>query len=186
MTAIHLLWLPILLSSILIFLVSSFVHMVMPWHKNDYPKMPDEDKVQEALRPLAIPPGDYMIPRPVNREDMKSPEFLGKINKGPILVMTVMPNTSMKMGKSLLQWFIYCFVIGLFAAYITGRALPTGSDYLQVFRFAGTTAFLGYSLALCQMSIWYKRSWNLTFKAIIDGLLYALLTAGIFGWLWPG
>jgi hypothetical protein len=54
-----------------------------------------------------------------------------------------------------------------------------------VFRFAGTTAFIGYSVALWQMSIWYRRAWSTTIKATVDGLIYALLTAGVFGWLWP-
>ena len=57
---------------------------------------------------------------------------------------------------------------------------------MTVFRYAGTTAFLGYALALLHDSIWYHRKWSTTIKHIIDGLIYALLTAGVFGWLWPG
>ena len=78
-----------------------------------------------------------------------------------------------------------CVVIGVFAAYVAGRALPPGTDYLQVFRFVGATAFIGYSVALWQMSIWNRRAWLTTIKATVDGLIYALLTAGTFGWLWP-
>ena len=74
MTGLHVLWLPILLSSVIVFVVSSLIHMVSPWHKSDYPKMPNEDKVTDALRPLAIPPGDYMVPRPSSRQDLRSPE----------------------------------------------------------------------------------------------------------------
>jgi hypothetical protein len=73
----------------------------------------------------------------------------------------------------------------VFAAYISSRALKTGAHYLDVFRFAGTTAFAGYSLALLQNSIWVKRRWGSTLKSMFDGLIYALLTAGTFGWLWP-
>jgi hypothetical protein len=54
-----------------------------------------------------------------------------------------------------------------------------------VFRLVGTAAFMGYSLALLQHSIWYKRNWGTTLKSVFDGLLYGLLTAGVFGWLWP-
>jgi quinol-cytochrome oxidoreductase complex cytochrome b subunit len=60
-----------------------------------------------------------------------------------------------------------------------------GASNLTVFRFVGATAFMGYSLALWQMSIWYRRGWMLTIKSTIDGVIYAGLTAGIFGWLWP-
>jgi len=185
MTALHLLWLPILLSSVIVFVVSSIIHMALPWHKSDYPKVTNEDSVMDALRPLAIPPGDYMIPRPSSREDMRSPEFAEKMRKGPVMMLTVMPNGPMSMGKNLALWFLYSVVVGLLAAYVAGRALPVGAAYLHVFRFVGVTAFVGYSLALWQMSIWYRRAWSATIKATVDGLIYALLTAGTFGWLWP-
>lgn len=70
-------------------------------------------------------------------------------------------------------------------AYIAGRALGSGANYLAVFRFAGASAFMGYSLALLQNSIWYNRNWGATVKSVFDGLVYGLLTAGTFGWLWP-
>jgi hypothetical protein len=185
MTGLSLLWLPILLSSVIVFLASSLIHMVLPWHKSDYPKMPNEDKVMDALRPLAIPPGDYMIPRPASSQDMRSPEFLEKMKKGPVVVMTVLPNGPMGMGKNLVQWFLYSLVVGVLGAYVAGRALPPGSPYLSVFRFVGVTAFIAYTVALWQMSIWYRRAWSSTIKATVDGLIYGLLTAGTFGWLWP-
>ena len=116
---------------------------------------------------------------------MKSPAFLEKMKQGPVIVMTVMPNGPPSMGSNLVQWFIYCVVVGIFAAYLTGRSVGPGTSYLMVFRFAGATAFSGYALALWQDSIWYKRAWSTTIKNTFDGLVYALLTAGTFGWLWP-
>ena len=185
MVSLNALWLPILLSAVIVFIASSVIHMASPWHKSDYPKLPNEEGLRAALRPLAIPPGDYMVPRPSSREELRDPAFLQKVNEGPNLVLTVMPAGPFSMGRNLVQWFLYCLVISLFAAYIASRALPPGTEYMQVFRFTGTTAFLGYSAALWQMSIWYRRAWGTTLKATIDGLIYALLTAGTFGWLWP-
>jgi hypothetical protein len=185
MTGLFALWLPILLSSVIVFIVSSVIHMLSPWHKSDYPKMDDEDKVMDALRPLNIPPGDYMIPRPKDMKDMRSAEFTAKLNKGPKVVFTVLPAGVPGMATNLIGWFLYSVVVGIFAAYVAGRALPVGAAYLQVFRFVGTVSFVGYSLALWQMSIWYNRSWITTIKSTVDGLIYALLTAGMFGWLWP-
>jgi len=179
------LWFPILASSVFVFLVSSLIHMATPWHKSDYGKMPNEEKAMDALRPLDIPPGDYMVPRPSSMKDMKSPEHLDKLRKGPVMVVTVLPKGPGSVGKSLVFWFLYLVVIGVFAAYVAGRALPAGARYLSVFRFSGVTAFVGYSLALWQMSIWYRRSLGTTFRATVDGLIYALVTAGTFGWLWP-
>jgi len=185
MVSLAALWLPILLSAVIVFIASSIVHMAMPWHKNDYPRIPNEDKFMDALRPFAVPPGDYMVPRPATREEMRSPQFLEKVKQGPVMVVTVLPNRMMSMGSNLAQWFVYLILVSLLAAYVAGRAVPAGTRYLTVFRFAGTTAFIGYSVALIQMSIWYRRAWSTTVKALIDGLLYGCLTAGTFGWLWP-
>jgi hypothetical protein len=179
------LWLPVVVSAVFVFVVSSLIHMASPWHKSDYPKMPNEDAVRDALRPLAIAPGDYMIPRPANRQEMGSPEFLDKMTKGPVAILTVMPNGPMPMGKSLGLWFVYAVAVGGMAAYVAGHALPDGASYRHVFRIVGVTAFIGYSVALWQMSIWYRRAWSITFKATVDGIIYAALTAGTFGWLWP-
>lgn len=185
MVELSMLWLPILLSAVIVFIASSIIHMASPWHKGDYPRMANEEKVMDALRPLNIPPGDYMVPRPSNREEMRSSEFAEKMKKGPVLMMSVWPSGPIQMGSTFVLWFLYAAVVSLFSAYVAGRALPSGAEYLHVFRFAGVSAFLGYSVALWQMSIWYHRSWMTTFKLTVDGLIYALLTAGTFGWLWP-
>lgn len=185
MITLDMLWLPILLSAVFVFFVSSVIHMALPWHKGDYSKVPNEDKVMDALRPFAIPPGDYMMPRASSMKDMGSPEFTEKMKKGPVMIFTVVPNGPATMGTSLTLWFLYSVLVGFFAAYLTGRTLAAGADYLEVFRYVGTTAFLGYSLALLQTSIWYRRAWSTTIKSMIDGLIYALVTAGVFGWLWP-
>lgn len=185
MVALHLLWMPILLSAVIVFVVSSIIHMAPLWHKNDFPRLENQDKVRDALRPLNIPPGEYMIPRPANNKEMNSPEFTKKIEEGPVLMMSVWPNKRSSMVGNLVGWFIYLLVIGVFAAYVSGRALPEGADYLRVFRFAGTAAFLGYAGAIWQDKIWYRKPWAVTIKATVDGLIYALLTAGTFGWLWP-
>jgi hypothetical protein len=185
MTPLASLWLPLLLASVIVFVASSIIHMASPWHKTDFPRYHDEDRVLDALRPLNIPPGDYFMPRASGMAEMRSPAFVEKLKRGPLVLMTVMPNGPGNMGRSLAMWFVYLLVVSLFAGYVAGRALPPGTEYLQVFRFVGTVAFVGYALALWQMSIWYRRAWGTTVKSTVDGLVYALLTAGTFGWLWP-
>ena len=185
MISIFSLWLPILLSAIFVFIVSSVIHMLLTYHRSDFVGLPQEDEVMDELRKFNIPPGNYVMPRAVSSQDMKSDEYKAKVDKGPLAFITVMPNGQPSMGKSLVQWFIYSLVVGIFAAYISSRALEAGTQYLTVFRFAGTTAFVGYALALSQNSIWYHRSWSATLKSMFDGLIYALVTAGTFGWLWP-
>jgi len=185
MTGLGALWLPIVLSAVIVFLASSVLHMMLRWHKNDYQRLPNEDQVRDALRAFAIPPADYMVPCPTSSEEMRSPEFAEKAKQGPNLVMTVLPNGPFSMTQNLVNWFLYLLVVGVFCAYVAGRALPPGAEYLRVFQLVGAVAFIGYSLALWQMSIWYRRSWGTTIRSTIDGLIYALLTAGVFGWRWP-
>ncbi|HKW51510.1 MAG TPA: hypothetical protein VJQ53_07230 [Candidatus Eisenbacteria bacterium] len=179
------LWIPILLSAVLVFIVSSIIHMVLGYHRSDYKKLPSEDAVLEALRKFNIPPGDYHFPRPDTMKAMKDPAFIEKRTKGPVGLMTIMKPGPPAMGRELFQWFVYIVVVGIFAAYVAGRALAPGAPYLSVFRFVGTTAFACYSMALVQDHIWYKRSRSATLKSMFDGLVYACVTAGVFGWLWP-
>jgi hypothetical protein len=186
MVSVMSLWLPILLSAVFVFVVSSVIHMLLPYHRSDFGKVPSEDDVMDALRRFDIPPGEYVIPCAGSPEAMKSPEFLDKTKKGPVAFMTVLPSGPPAMGKQLIQWFVYCVVVGIFAAYIASRAVAPGGDYLAVFRFVGCTAFLCYAVALWQNSIWYRRAWSTTLKSTFDSLVYALFTAGTFGWLWPG
>jgi len=180
------LWLPILLSAVAVFIISSVIHMVLGYHKNDFVALPSEKQMMDDLRKHNIPSGDYMFPKANSMKEMGSPEFIEKMKQGPVGMITIMNSGSPNMAKELSLWFVYSIIVGVFAAYVAGRALEPGAHYLTVFRFAGVTAFVGYSLALLQNSIWYKRNWAATFKSMFDGLIYALFTAGIFGWLWPG
>ena len=179
------LWLPIILSAALVFVASSIIHMVLPYHRSDWRKLPNEEATMEALRRLNIPPGDYLAPRPASAQAMKDPDFLARMKAGPVVVMTVRPGGPPSMGRSLALWFAYALIVGVFAAYISGRALAPGTRYAEVFRFAGCTAFLAYSLALLQNSIWYWRNWGATLRSMFDGLVYGLLTGAMFAWLWP-
>jgi hypothetical protein len=176
---------PILLSAVFVFVASSIIHMLLPFHRKDYGRVPDEDRVMEGMRGFRIPPGDYLMPSPGSAAAMKDPAFVAKREKGPVVMMTVMPSGPPSMGLPLTQWFFFCVVVSVFAGYIASRALTPGAHYLEVFRFVGTSAFMGYSLAVIQQSIWYKKAWSTTIKVVVDGLVYALLTAGTFGWLWP-
>lgn len=179
------LWLPILLSGLFVFIVSSVIHMFLGYHANDFKKLPSEDDVMRTLRPHDIPPGDYCVPFAGSNKELKSQAFKDKVSKGPVAFMTVLPNGTFSMGGSLSMWFVYLLIVSLFAGYIGSRAVPMGGHYLEVFRFVGCSAFMGYSLALMQNSIWYKKSWAATLKSMFDGFIYALITAGTFGWLWP-
>lgn len=185
MVALTSLWLPVVVSAVLVFVASSVVHMVLGYHNGDYGKLPKEDDILAALGPIGIPPGDYFLPFAGGMAAFKDPAFQAKWTKGPVATLTVMPAGMNFMGRQLAQWVVYAAVVAFFAGYVASRTIPAGGDYLIVFRVVGTTAFMGYALGLWQMTIWYQRSVTTTLKSTFDGLLYACLTAGAFGWLWP-
>jgi hypothetical protein len=185
MVPIAALWLPILLSAVFVFIVSSAIHMALGYHANDFRKLPDEEGTMDALRKLGIRSGQYIAPRPASMKEFSSPEFKAKREKGPLFMLTIWSEREAGMAGPMLQWFLYSVVIGVFAAYISGRALTVGATYLSVFRFVGATAFMCYVIGGWQDSIWYKRPIAVSLKNSLDGLIYALVTAGTFGWLWP-
>ena len=178
------LWLPILLSAVFVFVLSGILHMALPWHKNDFKKLPDEEGIRGALKPFPIPPGDYMVPM-CEGGNYNSPEYKKKLEEGPVQILTVLPNACTSMGPTFLQWFVFLLVISFFTAYVTLHAVPANAHYLAVFRIAGAVAFLAYAGAQWPQSIWMRKSWCSTVKFTIDGLAYGLVTAGTFAWLWP-
>jgi hypothetical protein len=179
------LWLPILLSAVIVFVASALIHMVLTHHRTDYRKLPNEDRVLAALRPENIAPGQYMFPHAATPKDMGAPAMIEKYKQGPIGVLTALPTGVPAMGKNLTQWFVYCLVVGIVVAYVAGRTLGPTADYLDVFRVTGTVAWLAYAGAQPADSIWRGQGWGVTVKNVVDGLVYGLLTGGVFGWLWP-
>jgi hypothetical protein len=178
------LWLPILLSAVIVFIASSIMHMVLPYHHSDYKKLPDEDKLLPVLRAADLKPGLYHFPFCTHKE-MNSPETQARFKQGPVGLMTIMPSGPPAMPKFLGLWFVYCLIIGFFVAYLAAHTLSPGIHYLAVFRVVGTAAFIGYGLGNISNGIWKGQPWSNTIKEVVDGLVYGLLTAGVFGWLWP-
>ena len=178
------LWLPILLAAVIVFVASSIMHMLLPYHQGDYKQLPDEDKLLATLRGAGLKRGLYIFPFCTHKE-MKSPAVLEKYKQGPVGMLTVLPSGPPAMPKFLGMWFAYCLIIGFFVAYLTGHTVAPGAKYLAVFRVAGTAAFLGYGLGHLSNAIWKGQTWSATIKEVIDGLVFGLLTAGTFGWLWP-
>ena len=184
MVSLAALWLPILLAAVIVFFASSIMHMVLPYHRGDYKQLPNEEKILATLRSAGLQRGLYVLPYATHK-NMKSPELQQKYQQGPVGMLTVAPNGPPAMPKFLGLWFGYCLIIGFFVAYLTGHTLAPGTRYPVVFRVAGTAAFLGYGLGTLSNGIWKGQPWSMVIKEVFDGLVYALLTAGTFGWLWP-
>lgn len=179
------LWMPIVSSAVLIFVVSSIVHMCLPIHSGDYAKLAAEDKVLACLREHSVGSGAYMFPAACGMKDMGSPEMMEKYKLGPTGYLTVLPPGPPAIGKSLLQWFLYTVVVSVFVAYLARLGLTGTVDALRVFQFTGASAFMAYGVASVVESIWKGQSWGTSLKFVVDGLLYSLATGACFAWLWP-
>jgi len=185
MISLTALWLPIVLSAVLVFFASALLHMVLPFHRKDYKQLPDEDKLRDAIRAANVPPGYYFYPHAKDLKESQTPEMMEKFKEGPVGILTTMPSGPPTMGKALGIWFVFCIVVSVFAAYIATRTLGAGTSYLAVFRLVATVAFMGYGLAEPTNSIWKGQPWGNTWRAMVDAFVYGLLTGGVFGWLWP-
>ena len=179
------LWLPILVSAVLLHLVSAIIHMVLKYHNRDFTRLPNEDAVRSAIRAGNAAPAQYVIPYCPDMKEMEKPENKQKYIEGPVALITLMRPGVPNMGKYLTQWFLFLLFVSFFIAYVASHAIPRAAPYLHVFRVVGAVGFLAYAASQIQNSIWWGKPWRSTLKDMIDGLVYGLVTAGVFGWLWP-
>ena len=181
------LWLPILLSAVFVFIMSSIVWTLLPHHKNEFQPAPNTDGIQAALKGAA--PGTYMFPMHADPKQRRSKEAMQKYAEGPSGLLTLMAPGPMNMGKMMAQSLVLNLVVSFFTAYVAGHVLamggPTAPNYLTVFRVVGTIGFMAYGFGPLFESVWFGKPWGSQALNLFDSLLYGLLTAGTFGWLWP-
>ena len=185
MTFLVALWLPILLSAVLVFLAAFAMWVVLPHHRTDFRPLPDEEALMGTLRSQGVEPGMYSFPWQ-EREEGHTESYLEKVRQGPVgILLVARPETRLTMTPALVQSFVYYVVIGTFVAYLGWHALGPGAPYLQVFQVVGTGAILAHAGAILPKAIFFSFSWSSAWKEVLDGVVYGLLTAGVFGWLWP-
>ena len=175
------LWLPIVVSAVVCWVMSSVIWVVLKYHNSDYKKLADEDAARAGLKGHS--PGFYLMPHCLDPADMKDPDVKQKFDDGPIAYITMLPNGMPAMGPKMISMVLYFLAVGVLCAYFVSRTLAPDADYLAVFRIAGTVAFVANSFAVIPESIWFGRPWSMTVKNAFDALIYGLLTGGVFGWL---
>ena len=179
------LWLPIVLSAVGVFIASSILHMMLRfWHLADYNGFANEDEVGAAIREGSPKPGMYMLPF-CTMENAKDPETKRKFDQGPVGIMFLRGNGMANMGVTLAQWFVFVVVVSVFVAYVATTTLSTGMDPMLVFSVTGTVAFMAYAFAVFPYGIWWGQPWKAVFKDAVDGLIYGVITGGLFAWLGP-
>jgi hypothetical protein len=179
------LWLPILLSAVFVFVASSLVHMAFKWHNSDYHGFSNEDEVRAAITKGSPVPGQYTLPYCKDHKDMGGEAMQAKLKDGPVGFMILRPSGPVSMGPMLFQWFLFCVLVSVFAALILMHALAPGAGYKHVFHIAALASFMANAFGSIPMGIWWGQPWGSVMKNLLDGLIYACVTAGTFGWLWP-
>ncbi|HZI94610.1 MAG TPA: hypothetical protein VFE84_10235 [Patescibacteria group bacterium] len=179
------LWLPVVVSAVAVFIASFMIHMMLKYHKADIKSLPNENAVREAIAKGNPSPGLYFTPYCKDHANMKDPAIQKMFETGPVAVVTVMPKGMPVMPKHLSQWFVYSVVVSFVAGYVARHTLHPGDDPMQVMRVTGTVAFAAYSFSHVSDSIWKGQPWGNTARAILDGIIYAVVTGLTFRLLWP-
>ena len=179
------LWLPVLVSAVAVFIGSSIIHMALKYHKADIKGLPGEDSIREALGKADPPPGVYMTPYCSDMKQMQDPAMKEKYVKGPVVLLTFYPKGEINMGKHLGLWFAFCVLVSFTAAYVARMTLMPGMDGMLVMRVTGTVAFAAFGLSQVSDSIWKGQPWANTMRALIDSVIYSVLTGLTFRLLWP-
>jgi hypothetical protein len=180
------LWLPILLSAVVVFVISSLIHMVLKWHAGDYSAFANEDAVREAIRAGNPAPGRYVVPHCAEMKDMASEAMQQKYREGPVGHFTLGPSGVPNMGKYLGQWFLWSLAVAAVAAYLAARVY--GLDHAHArgaAKLVGAISFIAHGFGTVSESIWMMRSWSASAKYLLDAALYAVGSALMFLWLWP-
>jgi len=176
---VHLL-LPVALCAVALFFASFLSWMVLQLHRHDWRRLANEDAFLSSLRPLDLPPGNYMFPSCDNPQDRQSAEFQAKWNAGPRGVATLFRNSSM--GANLGLTFAYFLGASFCLAYLGSIALPPGAAFKDVFRFMSTAGFLTFFTAIVSHAIWFKIR---IVGHLIESIAYAAIVGAIFGAMWP-
>ena len=179
------LWLPILLTAVVVFFISFVMWMVSPHHNSDWGPLSDEDRLMDVLRELGAGAGQYTFPHVAERAQLKDPAWMARFDRGPKGFLILKPEGPVNVGRSMLVSFLFNAITAALVAYAATLVLPAGAATGLVFRFFAVVAFLANAFALGWGAIWFGRSWTSTFKEVLDGLVYGLATAGVFAWLWP-
>ena len=179
------LWMPIVLTSVLIFFASSLIHMVFKWHNSEYRKLPNEDEVRAVINKAQLVPGQYVMPHCLDGSDFKKPELQQKFVEGPIAFLVLRQSGMPKMGKQLGQWFAFTLALAAVVGCLAACVLPAGAGRHAVFHLVAMVTLLAYGSGSVVNSIWMGRPWSATAKELLDAAIYAGLSGAAFAWLWP-
>ena len=179
------LWLPIILGGLFSWIASAIIHTVIKYHNADYKKLSNEDQVAAAFRQSQPKPGLYHMPHCIDMKEMQNESMQEKLKSGPIAMISVFENGLPKMGKLLIQQILFFIVACIMIAYIATLTLNSSSDFMSIFRILMIVGFLTFGYGIIPHSIWLGQPWANCIRYLFDALIYAVIIAATFAWLWP-
>jgi hypothetical protein len=186
MNAVIALWLPILLSAVVVFILSSLVHMVFKWHAPEYRGFSNEDAVRDAIRAGNPTPGQYVLPYCKDMKELSSEPVMAKYKEGPVGFVVLMQSGPPSMGKSFVTWFLMSIAVAATGAFIATQLFGLDPERARAAaKLIGAVTFLSYGMGTISESIWMGRPWTSSAKYLLDAALYAVGSASVFFWLWP-
>jgi hypothetical protein len=90
------------------------------------------------------------------------------------------------MGGALFKWFVFNLVVAAIVGAITLHVFGERPDANRAAgHMVGVLSFLTYAGSSIQAGIWMGKPWGSVAKDLLDGAIYALVSALSFWWLWP-
>jgi hypothetical protein len=89
------------------------------------------------------------------------------------------------MGKSLGLWFVWTLVVASFASLVALHTIPLNGDAHMAAHVIALISFVMYGAGSVQDFIWMGKPFSSMMKYLLDALIYSVVTALSFMWLWP-
>lgn len=184
MSELATLWLPILLSSIAVFVGSFLAWVVIGHHTPDWSEIPDEGEVVDFIRAQGLRPGQYMFPMARTKEALADGSKQQRMTSGPWGTLNVW-SRQVNMSRNLLQTFAFYLVTSFFIGYLASLALDAGASFSKVSQVTGTAGILAYAFGHVPNAIWFGTHRRPMLMDVIDGVCFGLITGLTFATFWP-
>jgi hypothetical protein len=183
------LWLPVILSTVAVFLIGGCAWLDLPHHRSHLQRLPDESAERSLLRGLE--PGRYRIPHSAGATDLRDRAFRQRYEEGPVGTLTLERQGRVGVGRRLGFTLAWHLVITCTTAWLLGRSwglypwagMPVPA--MDVFVMASGLTFGFHAFGLFPEAIWFSKPWRRIGWDVVDSGLYAFVTGGIFMLCWP-
>lgn len=175
------LWLPILLAGVACHVASTLAWTVLPHHKPEYRGAGDkEGALMDWVAQSGLAPGNYVFPHCQDMQEARSEDYARRQGKC-VGMLSIWPGP-VNMSRAIVQTLVFFLVAAFVIGYVASIGLPEGAQRSDVFRLVFTVGVLTHCFAKFPHVFWFPTRYAMS---VVDGVVYAALTAGVFTLLWP-